>query len=178
MDPQPQLSADALLEQLRSQFETLCRAVADAVNQALRARSSTPARRRSATCSPPSDATPPRPPCSSDWRPRKRLPPPPQHPTTGKRLQNKGPEEHSVLTVNGRLRLFRRRSFARDVGSTTPLDAWLDRAESTSSLASISTEPDPPVISSPFLPVFRCGSAGALWAVYEIRSQPPALSSF
>src|ERR1051326_4641859 len=34
MDPQPQLSADALLEQLRGQFETLCRQVADAVNQA------------------------------------------------------------------------------------------------------------------------------------------------
>ena len=34
MDPQPQLSADALLEQLRGKFETLCRQVADAVNQA------------------------------------------------------------------------------------------------------------------------------------------------
>jgi hypothetical protein len=34
MDPQPQLSADALLEQLRGKFETLCRHVADAVNQA------------------------------------------------------------------------------------------------------------------------------------------------
>jgi hypothetical protein len=34
MDPQPQLSADALLDQLRGKFETLCRGVADAVNQA------------------------------------------------------------------------------------------------------------------------------------------------
>jgi hypothetical protein len=34
MDPQPQLSADALFEQLRGKFETLCRQVADAVNQA------------------------------------------------------------------------------------------------------------------------------------------------
>jgi len=34
MDPQPQLSADALLEQLRGKFEMLCREVADAVNQA------------------------------------------------------------------------------------------------------------------------------------------------
>lgn len=34
MDPQPQLSADALLEQLRDKFETLCRRVADAVNEA------------------------------------------------------------------------------------------------------------------------------------------------
>jgi hypothetical protein len=34
MDSQPQLSADALLEQLRGQFEKLCRGVTDAVNQA------------------------------------------------------------------------------------------------------------------------------------------------
>jgi hypothetical protein len=34
MDSQPQLSADALLEQLCGKFETLCRHVADAVNQA------------------------------------------------------------------------------------------------------------------------------------------------
>ena len=34
MDPQPQLSADALLEQLRGKFEKLCQDVAGAVNQA------------------------------------------------------------------------------------------------------------------------------------------------
>jgi hypothetical protein len=34
VQPQPQLSADALLEQLRGKFEQLCRDVADAVNQA------------------------------------------------------------------------------------------------------------------------------------------------
>jgi len=30
-----------------------------------------------------------------------------------------------VLTVNGRIRLARTRSFARDTGSHTPLDGWL-----------------------------------------------------
>jgi len=34
MPPQPQLSADTLLEQLRGHFEKLCHDVADAVNQA------------------------------------------------------------------------------------------------------------------------------------------------
>ena len=34
MDPQPQLSAEQLLEQLRGRFEKLCQDVADAVNQA------------------------------------------------------------------------------------------------------------------------------------------------
>jgi len=60
--------------------------------------------------------------------PRKRLSPPPQHPDTGKPLQNKGPEECTVLTVNGRITLRRRRYAAADVGSSHPLDDWLDVA--------------------------------------------------
>jgi hypothetical protein len=34
MDPLPAISADTLLQSLRSRFEDLCRGVADAVNQA------------------------------------------------------------------------------------------------------------------------------------------------
>jgi hypothetical protein len=49
-------------------------------------------------------------------------------------LQNKGPAEHTVLTVNGRITLSRRRYTAPGVGSTHPLDAWLDRAEDSLSL--------------------------------------------
>ena len=41
--------------------------------------------------------------------PRKRLSPPPKHPQTDKPLQNKGPEAFSVLTVNDRIVLSRRR---------------------------------------------------------------------
>src|SRR5262249_48943188 len=98
------------------------------------ARSSTPPRRRFATSSPTSDWPPTRPPSSSVCKPRKRLFPPPQHPTTGKPLPNKGLEDHTVLTVNGRLTLYRRRYAAADTGSTHPLDAWLDAAEDTVSL--------------------------------------------
>jgi hypothetical protein len=66
--------------------------------------------------------------------PRKRLFPPPLHPQTAKPLQNKGRDEHTLLTVNGRISLSRRRYAAPDVGNSYPLDAWLDRAEDTLSL--------------------------------------------
>src|SRR5205823_4698810 len=51
-----------------------------------------------------------------------------------KPLQNKGPDEHTILTLNGRITLSRRRSAAAGVGSSHPLDAWLDRAEGSLSL--------------------------------------------
>ena len=65
--------------------------------------------------------------------PQKRLFPPP-HPQTGQRLQNKGPEDYSIVTVNDRVVLRRRRWYAPDLGSCTPLDALLDAAEATVSL--------------------------------------------
>ena len=49
-------------------------------------------------------------------------------------LPNKGPDEHTILTVNGRICLRRRRYAAAGVGSAYPLDVWLDRAEDTISL--------------------------------------------
>jgi hypothetical protein len=39
-----------------------------------------------------------------------------------------------VLTINGRIVLSRRRYFAKDVGSNSPLDSWLDKACATISL--------------------------------------------
>jgi hypothetical protein len=65
--------------------------------------------------------------------PRKRLFPP-EHPQTGQRLQNKGPAEYSIVTVNDRVVLHRRRWYAPDLGSCTPVDALLDAAEATVSL--------------------------------------------
>jgi hypothetical protein len=86
------------------------------------------------TSSPTSDRPPIRPPFSSASMPRKRLFPPPLHPQTGKPLQNKGPDEHTILTINGRISLSRRRYAAPGVGSSYPLDTWLDRAEDSLSL--------------------------------------------
>jgi hypothetical protein len=49
-------------------------------------------------------------------------------------LQNKGPAERTFQTMNGRISLSRRRYAAPGVGSSHPLDAWLDRAEDSLSL--------------------------------------------
>ncbi len=86
------------------------------------------------TSSPTSARPPIRPPFSSASMPRKRLFPPPPHPQTGAPLHNKGPAERTVLTLNGRISLYRRRYAAAGAGSCHPLDAWLDRAEDSLSL--------------------------------------------
>jgi hypothetical protein len=65
---------------------------------------------------------------------RKPLFPPPEDPNTGKTKRNKGRQDFTVLTINGRVRLWRRRWHSSHEGSTTPLDAWLDTIESTISL--------------------------------------------
>ena len=53
---------------------------------------------------------------------------------TGKTKRNKGRQDFTVLTINGRVRLWRRRWHSPDEGTTTPLDAWLDTVEGTISL--------------------------------------------
>ena len=62
--------------------------------------------------------------------PRKRLFPP-VDPRSGQRLYSKGRDEHSILTVNGRITLWRRRWSGQGTGSVTPVDALLDAAEAT-----------------------------------------------
>ena len=49
-------------------------------------------------------------------------------------MQNKGRDDRTLLTLNGRISLSRRRYAAAGVGSSYPLDAWLDRAEDSLSL--------------------------------------------
>src|SRR5204862_8215262 len=58
----------------------------------------------------------------------------PLHPHAGTPLQNKGQDEPTILTINGRISLSRRRYAAAGVGSSYPLDSWLDRAEASLSL--------------------------------------------
>jgi hypothetical protein len=65
---------------------------------------------------------------------RKPLFPPPKDQTTGKNQHNKGRQDFTVQTINGRVRLLRRRWHSAKDGSSTPIDAWLDAAESTVSL--------------------------------------------
>jgi hypothetical protein len=65
---------------------------------------------------------------------RKPLFPPPKHPQTGKNLRHKGRQEYSVVTVNGRVCLWRVRWHGKGLGSCTPLDAYVDQAEQTLSV--------------------------------------------
>jgi hypothetical protein len=49
-------------------------------------------------------------------------------------MKNKGRQDYTILTVNGRVRLWRRRWHSPGQGTSTPLDAWLDLAEASISL--------------------------------------------
>ena len=51
-----------------------------------------------------------------------------------KSKHNKGRQDYTVLTVNGRVRLWRRRWYSAGEGTTTPVDAWADAVEATISL--------------------------------------------
>lgn len=53
---------------------------------------------------------------------------------TQKTKRNKGRQDYTILTVNGRVRLWRRRWHCSAEGTTTPLDRWVDEAEQTISL--------------------------------------------
>ncbi len=53
------------------------------------------------------------------------LSPPPSDPHTHKRLENKGRQKTSQLTINGRIELRRRWWHGAQVGSDCPADRWL-----------------------------------------------------
>ncbi len=65
---------------------------------------------------------------------RKPLFPPPKAPQTGQTQRNKGRQDFTVLTINGPVRLWRRRWYSPGEGTTTPVDQWFDDAEATISL--------------------------------------------
>jgi len=65
---------------------------------------------------------------------RKPLFPPPKDPQSGRTKRNKGRQDFTVLTINGRVRLLRRRWYSPEEGTTTPVDQWLEIAEATISL--------------------------------------------
>ena len=129
MPSEPTLSADVLLEQLRGRFEHLCQEVAAAVNQAPAGQvvnaSEEKVRDLLADFRQATYQAAIR--CRTDAAQAAFSPSPP--PKTGTPLQNKGPDEHTILTVNGRISLSRRRYAAAGVGSCYPLDSWLDRVK-------------------------------------------------
>jgi hypothetical protein len=62
---------------------------------------------------------------------RKPLFPPPRHPTTGKRLENKGKQASSVLTINGEIEILRRWWHGKGVGSIALADEIVNRNRDT-----------------------------------------------
>src|SRR5215218_3591508 len=72
--------------------------------------------------------------CRCESMRRKPLFPPPKHSQTGKNLRNKGRQEYSVLTINGRVSLRRIRWHGTGDGSCTLLDVYLDKTEHTISV--------------------------------------------
>ena len=60
---------------------------------------------------------------------------PPVDKASGQRLLSKGPEPRSTLTANGRVSLIRKRLYLDGEGSRSPLDALVDMAEATVSVA-------------------------------------------
>jgi len=60
---------------------------------------------------------------------------PPVDKASGQRLLSKGVEDHSTLTINGRVSLARKRYFLKGQGSRSPLDALVDATEATVSVA-------------------------------------------
>jgi hypothetical protein len=65
---------------------------------------------------------------------RKQLFPPPKEVETGKNLRHKGRQDHSVLTINDRVALWRIRWHGPSVGSRTVMDGYFDVAERTISV--------------------------------------------
>jgi len=65
---------------------------------------------------------------------RKPLFPPPKDAFTGRTKRHKGRQDVTVLTINGRVQLWRRRWYSPAEGTTTPLDSWLETVEATISL--------------------------------------------
>src|SRR5271157_1807278 len=100
-----------------------------------RGTSSQAVKRRSATSSQTFASEPMKKACRCESMRRKPLFPPPKDASTGKTKRNKGRQDFTVLTINGRVQLWRRRWYSPDEGTTTPLDQWLDTVESTISLA-------------------------------------------
>ncbi len=135
MEPMPKMSREEYLVVMRQKMEAMLGQVADAINDApdgyIIADSEEKVRdlfadlRQQAFELGFADASR----CGG-----KPLFPPPKHSLTGKNLRNKGRQEYSVLTINGRVWLRRIRWHGAGDGSYTPLDVYLDKAEQTISV--------------------------------------------
>ena len=131
MNPTPRVPPEQFVESMKEEMEQYLKKVMEAVNRPRTASGSPGARNVFVTSRRRCAAASLNGRCSSGWTRRKPLFPPPHHPTTGKRLANKGRQSRSVLTINGRIRLRRRWWYAAQAGSIAPADEILDRSGAT-----------------------------------------------
>ena len=123
MESTPKLSRDEFIQRMREKMEEALgrgrrrdqRGTAGADHLGERRTGPRPVRG-------PAPASLSRPACRCEWMRRKPLFPPPKDRTTGKTKRNKGRQDFTVLTINGRVRLWRRRWHSPGEGTSTPLD--------------------------------------------------------
>ena len=108
MESSPRVSPQQFAESMKGEFEEFAKQVMEAVNDAPDgqwiAGSEEQVRDLAQRCDERFSSVP----CRSGSMRRKPLFPPPQHPTTNKRLANKGRQSHMVLTINGEIKIVRR----------------------------------------------------------------------
>ena len=126
MSQSPQVPPEEFAESMRAEVEQCLEQVMEAVNRAPTGLGLPVARRKSATLLRQCGSGFSRRQCRSGWMRRKPLFPPPHHPTTGKRLADKGRQSRTVLTINGRIKTYRRWWHGSQLGSVVPVDAIVD----------------------------------------------------
>ena len=122
-NPTPKLSRDEYIQQMRQKMEETLGQVADAINEAPPGQiiSGSEEQVRDLFADLRQTGLRDRP-CRCESMRRKPLFPPPKDPSTGKTKRNKGRQDFTVLTINGRVQLWRRRWYSPEEGTTTPLD--------------------------------------------------------
>ena len=124
----PKLSRDEFIKRMRQKMEETLGQVADAINEAPPGPiiAGSEERVRDLFADPRQHAYETGLQLRCESMRRKPLFPPPKDHATGKTRQNKGRQDFTALTINGRARLWPRRWHCPREGSSTPLDAWLD----------------------------------------------------
>lgn len=127
----PKLDRNAYEEQMRAEFERTLRDVADAVDNAPQGRIIRDSEEKARDALDRFRKVAYEKAVQMKVNAAEAAFPPPTSAATGKRKRHKGMQPTSVLTINGRIDVWRIRWHCRLEGSETPADRWLDEAEST-----------------------------------------------
>ena len=127
----PRLDRNAYEEQMRAEFERALREVADAVDSAPQGRVIRDSEEKARDALDRFRQVAYEKAIQMKVNAAEAAFPPPNSATTGKKKRHKGKQPTSVLTINGRIDVWRIRWHCRHEGGETPADCWLDEAEAT-----------------------------------------------